>query len=323
MLIISRTPVRVSFFGGGTDYPAYYQVHRGAVLGATIDHYTYISVKTFKSRFFDHNIRIAYSRTELVSAIEEIQHPSIRETLRFHHIPDNLDIHIFSDLPARTGLGSSSSFTVGFINALYALQGKGISKERLGEEACYVEQRMIKENVGSQDQLHAAYGGINLIQFSNSSPKVTPVGVSHCLLEGHLMMFFTGQTRYASEIIKEQIKKTEDNSAYLSHMYDLVFEGKKALEAGNMELFGHLMDKSWHLKKQLSSKITNPAIDRAYDSAMKAGAFGGKLCGAGNGGFLLFAVPPENQEAVRAALDLQEVRVRLENEGSTIIYQKG
>lgn len=259
----------------------------------------------------------------MVNAIAEIQHPSIRETLRFHHIPDNLDIHIFSDLPARTGLGSSSSFTVGFINALYALQSKQVSKGRLGEEACYVEQQMIKENVGSQDQLHAAYGGLNLIQFSNSSPKVTPVQVNDCLLEGHLMMFFTGQTRHASEVVKEQMNKTEDNSAYLSHMHDLVFEGKRALEEGNMEQFGLLMGKSWNLKKQLSSKVSNPSIDKAYSAAMEAGAFGGKLCGAGNGGFLLFAVPPEKQEAVRAALGLQEVRVRLENEGSKIIYQKG
>jgi len=322
MLIISRTPVRISFFGGGTDYPAHYLSKKGAVLGTTIDHYTYISVKTFKSRFFDHNIRIAYSRTELVKAIDEIQHPSIRETLRHHNIPDNLDIHIFSDLPARTGLGSSSSFTVGFVNALYALQKKCVSKETLAHEACYIEQQMIRENVGSQDQMHAAYGGLNLIEFSNKEPIVTPVQANTKLLEDHLMMFFTGQTRHASEIVKEQIDKTGDNQGYLSEMYRLVFEGKCALEAGAMELFGQLMETSWNLKKQLSSKVSNPLIDAAYDRARKAGAFGGKLCGAGNGGFLLFVVPPEKQQSVREAIDLEEVKIRLENDGSKIIYQK-
>ena len=321
-LIISRTPVRISFFGGGTDYPAYYRSHPGAVLGTTIDHYTYISVKTFKSRFFDHNIRIAYSKTELVNTIDEIQHPSIRETLRHHKLRDNLDIHIFSDLPARTGLGSSSSFTVGFVNALYALQKKQISKEKLGSEACFIEQQMIRENVGSQDQLHAAYGGLNLIEFSDSNPKVTPVEADHTLLESHLMMFFTGITRHASEIVKEQMEKTGDNSCYLSQMYDLVFEGKSALENGEMYQFGSLMGRSWNLKKQLSSKVSNQLIDAAYARALGAGAFGGKLCGAGNGGFLLFVIPPEKQEAVRRAIGLQEVSVLLENEGSKIIYQK-
>ena len=154
MLVISRTPVRISFFGGGTDYPSYYRDHPGAVLGATIDQYTYISVKTFKSRFFDHSIRVAYSKTELVRTVDEIQHPSVREVLRYHQMSDNLDIHIFSDLPARTGLGSSSSFTVGFVNALYALKEEAISKEGLGMEACYIEQERIGENVGSQDQFH-------------------------------------------------------------------------------------------------------------------------------------------------------------------------
>ena len=272
MLIISRTPVRISFFGGGTDYPAYYHYHPGAVLGTTIDHYTYISIKTFKSRFFDHNIRIAYSRTELVNAIDEIQHPSIREALRYHKLPDNLDIHIFSDLPARTGLGSSSSFTVGFVNALYALQGKEISKEVLAQEACYIEQEMIRENVGSQDQLHAAYGGLNLIEFSQNQMVVNPIEVDSGLLEEHLMMFFTGQTRHASEIVKEQIEKTKENTTSLTAMYTLVFEGKKALEENNIELFGQLMERSWDLKKQLSSQVSNQLIDEAYAKAKSAGA---------------------------------------------------
>ena len=321
-LIISRTPVRISFFGGGTDYPAYYQSHPSAVLGTTIDHYTYISVKMFKSRFFDHNIRIAYSKTELVNTIDEIQHPSIRESLRLHRLQNNVDVHIFSDLPARTGLGSSSSFTVGFIHALYALHGKKPSKENLAKEACYIEQQMIRENVGSQDQFHAAYGGLNLIQFSPSKSSVTPIKAHAELLESHLMMFFTGITRHASEIVKEQIEKTQDNSIFLEQMYKLVFQGKDALEQDEIERFGRLMDESWSLKKKLSSKVSNAFINQAYERAKVAGAYGGKLCGAGNGGFLLFVVPPEKQQAVREAIALQEVTVRLESEGSKIIYHK-
>ncbi|MCH9635077.1 MAG: D-glycero-alpha-D-manno-heptose 7-phosphate kinase [Chlamydiales bacterium] len=322
MLTISRTPVRISFFGGGTDYPGYYEEYQGAVLGTTIDYYTYISVKTFKSQFFDHKIRIAYSKTELVSLIDEIQHPSIRETLRHHNHTENLDIHIFSDLPARTGLGSSSSFTVGFVNALYNMRGESRTKEQLGKEACYIEQQRIGENVGSQDQLHAAYGGINLMQFGKEQMDVKAVDCDSALLEHHLMLFYTGQTRFASEIVREQIDKTKCNAAFLSEMYRMVFEGQKALESSNIELFGKLMDQSWQLKKQLSSKVTNEKIDAAYNLALQAGAIGGKLCGAGNGGFLLFVVPPQKQESVRNALKLQEVEVRLENEGSKIVYQK-
>ena len=210
MLIISRTPVRISFFGGGTDYPAYYEHQKGAVLGTTIDQYTYISVKTLQSPFFDHNIRIAYSKTELIKKVHEIEHPSIRECLKHRGLDGNLDIHIFSDLPARTGLGSSSSFTVGFLNALDALQGKKSSKQQLAKEACHVEQSCICETVGSQDQFHAAYGGFNVIEFSSSHIHVRPVILSRKkkqLLEDHLLVFFTGITRFASEIVQEQIKK--------------------------------------------------------------------------------------------------------------------
>ncbi|MCP5468946.1 MAG: kinase [Chlamydiales bacterium] len=328
-MIISRTPVRISFFGGGTDYPAYYLDHEGAVLGTTIDQYTYISVKNFESRFFEHNIRIAYSRTELVKAIEEIQHPSIREALRHHNTPDNLDIHIFSDLPARTGLGSSSSFTVGFVNALYAIEGKRRSKQSLAEEACYIEQKMIEENVGSQDQFHAAYGGLNLIRFKSDAIHVSPVCLSSerkKLLQDHLLIFFTGMTRHASEIVKEQIKKTEagSNEAYLKRMHALVFEAEKCLiESQDLaQDFGKLLHEGWELKKQLSSQVSNPSIDEAYTRARAAGAYGGKLCGAGNGGFLLFVVPSEKQDSVRKALQLEEIKFNFEDEGSKIIYMK-
>ncbi|MFN0065287.1 MAG: hypothetical protein ACKVOH_03505 [Chlamydiales bacterium] len=332
MLIISRTPVRISFFGGGTDYPAFYREHGGAVLGTTIDQYTYISVKTFKSSFFDHNIRIAYSKTELVKAIDEIQHPSVREVLRHHRIPGNLDIHIFSDLPARSGLGSSSSFTVGFLNALFALQGKRKSKQFLAEEACYIEQKMIQENVGSQDQFHAAYGVFNIFEFSKELVRMRPLIISHerkQLLEDHLLVYFTGMTRFASQIVKEQMNNTAmgKNDVYLEKMFQMVFQAEEILLSSPKERmvkeFGELLHESWQLKKQLSSQVSNTGIDAAYSRALQAGAYGGKLCGAGSGGFLLFFVSPSKQEGVRHALaDLQEVPFHFEDQGSTIIYMK-
>lgn len=333
MLIISRTPVRISFLGGGTDYPPFFYEYGGAVLGTTIDQYTHISIKTLKSPFFDHNIRVAYSKTELVKEVEEIEHPSVRESLKFLGMKGNLDIHIFADLPAKTGLGSSSSFTVGFLNALYALQGKRISKQKLAEEACFVEQKLIKENVGSQDQFHASFGGFNVMEFHSTHTKVRPLVISRekkeCL-EDHLLIFYTGLTRYASDIVKEQIDKTKKgmNVPFLKEMLAMVYEGEEILTTLSSEemvkQFGKLLDKSWQLKKKLSHQITNPQIDQAYDAAMSAGAFGGKLCGAGGGGFLMFFAPKETKEKIRSALKgLLEVEFRFENEGSHIIYYSG
>lgn len=332
MLIISRTPIRISFFGGGTDYRAYYEEHGGAVLGTTIDQYTYISVKNFKSSFFEHNIRIAYSKTELVKAIDEIQHPSIREALRHKGMNENLDIHIFSDLPARSGLGSSSAFTVGFLNALYALEGQRLSKQDLAELACHVEQDLIQENVGSQDQFHAAFGGLNKIQFSQNGIQVSPLVISAANkqhLQDHFLIFFTGMTRHASEIVQEQIEKTKNhtNNSSLKTMHQNVFEAEKMLSSQNsnelVKNFGALLHENWLLKKGLSQKVSNPTIDEAYKTAMSCGAYGGKLCGAGNGGFLLFLAPPHQHKKIRAALArLQEVPFKFEDSGSSIIYMK-
>lgn len=332
MLIISRTPLRISFVGGGTDYPVFFHEHSGAVLGTTIDQYTHISIKTLKGAFFEHNIRVAYSKTELVKMIQDIEHPSVRESLSFMKVAGNLDIHIFSDLPAKTGLGSSSSFTVGFLNALYALQGKRVSKQQLAEEACHVEQQLIKERVGSQDQFHAAFGGFNVIEFYPSHIKVRPLVISRErkeFLENHLMIFYTGLTRVASDIVKEQIENTQKNhnTAYLKEMLNMVHEGEEILTEAPIEemakAFGALLHKGWELKKKLSNKVSTGLIDNAYEAAMKAGAFGGKLCGAGGGGFLLFIVPSHAQANVREALKgLLEVKFRFENEGSNIIYIK-
>ncbi len=331
MLIISRTPVRISFFGGGTDYPAYFKRNKGATLGTTINKYTYVSVNTL-SDFFEHKIRIGYSKTELVKNISEIQHPSIRECLNFFKMADNLDIHIFSDLPAKTGLGSSSSFTVGFLNALYALQGKKIPKQKLAEEACFVEQNCIKENVGSQDQFHAAHGGFNVFEFHNDYINVRPLIISSekkQLLENSLMIFYTGLTRFASDVVKEQIQKTQskNNDEYLKQMLDMVYQAEDIITASSNEnlvrKFGFLLDNSWNLKKKLSSKITNPIIDEAYTKAKQHGAYGGKLCGAGSGGFLALFAPLEKQDAIRKSLkNLLEVKFKFENSGSSIIYMK-
>jgi D-glycero-alpha-D-manno-heptose-7-phosphate kinase len=328
---ISRTPVRISFFGGGSDYPGYYQRHPGAILGTTINKYTYVSVNTL-SDFFDHKIRIGYSKTELVKEIEEIEHPSIRECLRFLDERSNLDIHIFSDLPARTGLGSSSSFTVGFLNALYALKGMRMSKQKLAETACYVEQQLIQENVGSQDQFHSSFGGFNIMEFSQTGIRVRPVIITPekiRFLESHLMVFYTGLTRHASEIVKEQVQKTaqKTNDPYLHQMVELVYEAEEIITHASKEemvvKLGSLLDKGWELKKQLSNQITNSIIDNAYALAKNAGAYGGKLCGAGSGGFLALLVKPALHDQVKQALQgFLQVDLRFESTGSTIIYMQ-
>lgn len=327
--IISRTPVRISFFGGGTDYPAYYMRSQGATLGTTIDQYTFVSLNAL-SDFFDYKLRISYSKIELVKALEEIQHPSVRACLTHKGIFPPLDIHISADLPAKTGLGSSSSFTVGFLNALYAMQGKKVPKQQLAEEACFVEQQVIGENVGSQDQFHAAFGGLNVIEFSPTSHRVRPLIISlekKEILQNSLLVFYTGITRYASDIVKEQIEKTQklDNDTYLKRMYEMVFEAEEIFSHASskelMPLLGKLLDESWQLKKRLSTQISTPLIDVLYEKALSCGAYGGKLCGAGSGGFLALFAPPETHAAIRATLkNLLEVSFRFESVGTTIIY---
>lgn len=327
--IISRTPVRISFFGGGTDYPAYYKRYPGATLGTTIDKYTYVSIHPLYP-FFEHKLRISYSRIELVQSLEEIQHPSIRGCLKHHAIFPRLDIEISSDLPARTGLGSSSSFTVGFLNALHALQGRRRSAQELAEEARYVEQEVVRENVGSQDQFHAAFGGMNIFTFSEEKVGVRPLLISaekRALFEQHLMLFYTGIARYATLVVQEQLEKTErfENDLWLHRMYEMVFEAEEIfLRAADQEmvpLLGRLMDQSWGLKKRLSSQISTAEIDHCYETALACGAYGGKLCGAGSGGFLALLVPPEARTRVRSALgELTEVPVTFNSEGSKLIY---
>ncbi|MEN9654329.1 MAG: hypothetical protein RL235_441 [Chlamydiota bacterium] len=329
--IISRTPLRISFFGGGTDYPAYFCRHPGAVLGTTIDQYTYVSLNTL-SDFFDHKLRISYSQIELVKTLDEIQHPSVKGCLQHKGIFPLIDVHIAADLPAKTGLGSSSSFTVGFLNALYALQGKRSAKQKLAEESCFVEQEVVKENVGSQDQFHASFGGLNIIEFTPASIRVRPVVISaekKQLLQDHLLMYYTGMTRIAHEVVKEQIANTKAhyNDAALQRMYEMVFEAESAFSdlSGETMLrhIGALLDEGWRLKKSLSSKVSHAFIDDIYTKAIQHGAYGGKLCGAGSGGFLILLVPSDARAEVKEALkDLLEVKFRFESEGTTIIYMK-
>lgn len=328
-MIISRTPVRLSFFGGGTDYNEYFERKGGAVLGTTINKYTYVSVNRL-SEFFEYRIRVGYSKAELVNDVRDIAHPSVRETLKFKKIGGNLDIHIFADLPAQTGLGSSSSFTVGFLNALYALEGKQVAKQRLAEEAIYIEQQMIKENVGCQDQTHAAFGGLNVIEFGESRVSVRPVIISqdkYRFLNESLLIFYTGITRFASEIVKEQIENTKacNKDEYLERMRRMVYEADEIISNKDplnmVRCLGELLHEAWKLKKCLSSKISNGFIDEMYSKAMDAGAYGGKLAGAGGGGFLFVLAPGEKHQAIRQALKgLLEVNFSFENEGSKVIY---
>lgn len=323
-MIISRTPFRVSFFGGGTDYPGWYNEHKGAVLATTIDKYCYITCR-YLPPFFEHKSRIIYSKMEHTHNIDEIDHPSVREVLRFLNIQEGVEIHHDGDLPARTGLGSSSSFTVGLLNSLYALKGVMPTKERLAKEAIYVEQEMIKENVGCQDQTLAAYGGFNYIEFGGKDHllvrQVTVPVETIERLQNHLMMFFTGFSRTASEIAAQQVKNIPNKQKELTTMHAMVQEALDVLNRNDLRRFGKMLDETWKIKRSLSEKIATSHIDEMYEAAIGAGALGGKLLGAGGGGFVLLFVEPQNRAKVRERLkDMLEVPFRFENLGSQIIF---
>lgn len=324
-MIISRTPFRISFFGGGTDYPAWYKNNKGAVLSTTIDKYCYISCRRLPP-FFEYKHRIVYSKSEHVNKIDEIVHPAVREVFRFMRIKEGLEIHHDGDLPARSGLGSSSSFTVGLLHALYALQGKIVTKKKLSGDAIFVEQEMIKENVGSQDQVSVAFGGFNKIEFEGDhNILVTPITLKPERLrelESHLMLFFTGMTRMASDIAGHKISQIPKKHAELKEMHRMVDEAIGILNDGaRITAFGDLLHKAWRIKKSLSEKISNPAIDGIYKTAMNAGARGGKILGAGGGGFVLLFAEPKKQKQIQHALrKLLHVPFRFDKTGSQIIY---
>ncbi len=324
-MIISRTPFRISFFGGGTDYPAWYREHGGSTLATTIRRYCYISCRWLPP-FFEHSSRIVWSKIELVKDRTEIQHPSVREVLSYLDVSRGIELHHDGDLPARTGLGSSSSFTVGLLHALYGLKGIMPNKMRLAKEAIHVEQERLKENVGSQDQVMAAFGGFNRVNFDpNGEIRVAPILIDRQRLQDlqdHLMLIYTGLSRTASDIAGEQIKATRSKERELREMHRMVEEGIRILQGGQgLEEFGRLLHESWKLKRSLTDRVSTPKIDEIYDAALRHGAVGGKLLGAGGGGFVLLFVPPENQEAVRQGLDgLLQVPVEFESDGSRIIF---
>jgi len=324
-MIISRTPFRISFFGGGTDYPDWYLSNGGSVLGTSINKYCYITCR-YLPPFFDHSIRIQYTRTERCNSIDEILHPAVREVLRFHNIEGGVEIHHDGDLPARSGMGSSSSFTVGLMHALYALVGIMPSKQRLAMESIHVEQNMIGETVGSQDQVLTAYGGFNRVKFEPGGEIiVSPVTVAPGTIQelnSSFMLFFSGVERFASDIAKSYVPSLTEKEEQLVTLNDLVEEAISLLNKGKpAEEFGKLLHEGWELKRSLGSNISNPHIDEIYNEARAAGASGGKVLGAGGGGFMLFVVHPSKQKAVRERLKkLLWVPFKFEFHGSQIIF---
>lgn len=324
-MVISRTPFRISFFGGGTDYPAWYKKNGGSVLATSINKYCYLTVR-YLPPFFDHKYRIAYSKIESCRTIDEISHPSVREILRFFKVKQGLEVHHDGDLPARSGLGSSSAFTVGLVHALYALRGHMPNKHTLAKESIYLEQKVLKETVGSQDQVLAAYGGFNLVNFSKIG-KITlkPMTISSKRIEelqNHLMLFYTGIDRTASDIAKSYVSNINSQGKKLEFMQQLVDKAFAIINSKeDIKGFAELLREYWQIKRSLSSSVSNPEIDELYERALSAGALGGKLIGAGGGGFFLFFVPPPNQAKVRKQLGkLIYVPFKFEHEGSQIIF---
>lgn len=323
-MIISRTPFRISFFGGGTDYPAWYKENKGAVLATTINKYCYITCR-YLPPFFEHKHRIVYSLIESVKKTSEIKHPAVRACLEFMKIKQGIEVHHDGDLPARSGLGSSSSFTVGLLHTLYALKGIMPTKRQLALDAIHVEQGLIKENVGSQDQVLAAFGGFNRVEFGGDNhihvKHITIAKEKIDLLQSRMMLFFTGFSRNASDIAAEQIKNTHKKNRELNLMYQMVDDAINILHGNRIKDFGKLLHESWKLKRSLSQKITTPHIDDIYNIARKAGVIGGKLLGAGGGGFMLFFADPGKQERIKDKLrNLLWVPFGFDSLGSQIIF---
>lgn len=324
-MIITRTPFRISFFGGGTDYPTWYHEHGGAVLSTSFDKYSYISCRELPP-FFDHKFRLAYSKIEQVMRLDDIQHPAIRAVLQKFGVSQGLELHCTADLPARSGLGSSSAFVVCLLHALHSLHGRMVSQESLFQEASHIEQHVLNEHVGSQDQVAAAMGGFNLIHFLKSGEiKIEPVifqpGRKE-LLNNHLMLFFTGFSRIASEIAKDKIANMGQHVKELQAIRGMVDEALHLIAGkGDIRGFGELLHNSWMHKRALSELVSTPQIDAVYQTARDAGAIGGKILGAGGGGFILLFVEPEKQAAVRQALaNLIHVPFRFESSGSQVIH---
>ena len=323
-MIVSKTPLRMSFVGGGSDLPAFYRYEIGAVLSTSIDKYMYICV----NKKFDGRIRLSYTRTEDVQNRLQVEHPLVREALDLVGIEGGIEIASMSDIPSKgSGLGSSSTYTVGLLNALYAYRNQFVSKEDLARKACEIEIDRCGEPIGKQDQYAAAYGGLNLIRFHpDNSVSVDPVICKPALLqelEDSTLVFFTGRTRSASAVLANQSAaiQTTDRRVLMRRMVQLAFEMKEQLELGTLDHFGDLLDENWRLKAQLTTGISDPQIDAWYDKGLISGALGGKLLGAGNGGFMMFYAPIEYHAKISAALgDLEPVKFRFDRTGAQIVF---
>lgn len=323
-MIITKTPFRMSFFGGGTDMEDYFKENGGAVLSTTFDKYCYVNVRHLP-RFFDYSTELSYSKTERVTNVEDIQHPAIRNAMQM------LDMHEIrltyeADLPARSGLGTSSSFAVGMLNAFYALKGKYIDKKRLADEAIYLERVLCNEAGGWQDQIAASFGGFNRINFGPDGYEVLPVIISperKKQLNDNLMMFFTGFTRFSSDVQRANSLNNQDKKKQLRQMRELVDEAEYILVEKQRDLddFGRLLDVTWKLKRQTGTAVSTDSIDALYEKGIEAGALGGKLLGAGGGGFLVFYVEPEKQENLKKAMnDLMYIPFKFEEGGTRVIH---
>jgi len=324
-MIITRTPLRISFFGGGTDYPIWYREHGGSVLSTTIDKYCYLNCRWLPP-FFEYYSRILYSQTENVESNSSIKHPSVRACLQFLGIEEGIEIHHIADLPARTGLGTSSAFTVGLLLGLYALKNQMRDKQALAADAIYVEQELLKECVGAQDQVSAAYGGFNRINFhSDGAIEVKRILITQrrlVELEQYLALYFTGFSRIASEIAREQLRETPNRYKELNEMHQMVSEAEEIIADPHRSLdeFGRMLHESWLIKKNLTDRISNGRIDEIYEAGREAGALGGKLLGAGGGGFILFYVPTNKRDALAAKLKgLLCVPFAFSNRGSDVV----
>lgn len=322
-MIITQTPFRMSFFGGGTDYPEFYEEHGGSVISTSFDKYCYVTVRHLP-RFFDYTNQFTYAQIERVNSVDDIEHPAIRNAMKY------LDMHEIrliyeADLPARSGLGSSSSFAVGMLNAFYALKGKYASKEKLAKDAIYLERVLCKENGGVQDQIAASYGGFNRIDFNQDGFTVKPIIITKEKkkeLDENLLLFFTGFSRFSSDIALAQQKATKDKTKELLEMLNLVDEAEAVLTSKTcLNEFGRMLDYTWKLKRGITNKISNSEIDLLYQKAISAGAMGGKLMGAGGGGFMVFYVEKDKQQNVKNALkNLLYVPFGFENKGTNVLF---
>lgn len=323
-MIITKTPFRMSFFGGGTDMPEFFNEYGGSVLSTTFDKYCYVNVRHLP-RFFDYSTELSYSRTERVNSVEDIEHPAIRNAMKM------LDMHELrltyeADLPARSGLGTSSSFAVGMLNSFYALKGKYVDKKTLADQAIFLERELCREAGGWQDQVAASFGGFNRINFSGNGYEVLPIIISpqrKKYLNQNLLMFFTGFTRFSSDVQKANALGKEDKTAQLKEMLSLVDDAERVLtdDAVDMKEFGYLLDHTWKLKRQTGAAVSTDSIDELYNKGIAAGALGGKLLGAGGGGFLVFYVEPEKHKSVIKAMDgLLHIPFEFENGGTRVIH---